>query len=97
MSTWRHSWGPPYTATVRLEEGGMLHVPRQMCQLCSAERNPITGVMAFWGYGTFCRDNPKASEREYPEQLDRMAEDLQNLKKDERQVDLRHPARSPNG
>ena len=98
MSTWRHSWGPPYTAIVRLEEGeGVLHVPRQQCLVCRGERNPITGVIAVWGYGNDCKDNPKASEKDWSEQLDRTGEDLAALEADGQKVDLRHPARSPNG
>ena len=97
MSTWNHAWAEPYLAVVREEGKKPLHVPRQQCLRCRAERNPISGGIAAWGYGTECKDNPTEQRTtEWPKQIDYIKEQLHHLKADGQRVDSHHtgmPAR----
>lgn len=80
MSSWRHQWTAP---TVSVLPGKPpLHVPRQVCLSCGAQRNPISGGMVFYGYNRECLDRPNVVDRDWSSETERVHEQLQGIRAD---------------
>lgn len=88
MSTWRHSWSPPTVSIVMAKPP--IHTIRQACSRCGCQRNPISGVITFWGYHDGCKDRPGVEDKDWTEAIEHVRVQLEAMRADGVTVQLHH-------
>lgn len=92
MSTWRHTWSGPIVSVITGTPP--INTIRQVCNRCGCQRNPISGVITFWGYNDGCRDRPGVEDKDWTKAIEHVREQLESMKADGVNVQLRHSVKS---
>jgi len=75
---YNHLWSPPHVAIVAHEEGGVVHVPVQVCMRCGTTKNPLTDQLVVKRGKAHCAHQDRV-EQDHASSLRRVKADLDGI------------------